>query len=272
LFIGVRDIGAIGLGTAPLAFKDVSRPEAVGLIHAAIDAGVRLIDTAPAYTRSQAESFAEAAVAAALRCRQDREAVLVATKGGHRRVGDAFPVDARPSALRADCERSLRVLEVHTIDLYQLHHVDPRVPLVDSVGALADLRAAGKIRHIGLSNVTIEQIEQARDVAPIASVQNRLAWSDRDDLPTEAYCGAQGIAYLAYMPLGGTSNPRAASPELAAVAGRHDVSTERVRLAWLRAQGRQVLPLVGATRISTIRDSAAAASLELDETDLQLLG
>jgi aryl-alcohol dehydrogenase-like predicted oxidoreductase len=269
MFIGDRDVGAIGLGTAPLAFKNVSRGQAILVIHAAIDAGVKFIDTAPAYTRPGVESFAEAAVAAALAGHPEAD-VVVATKGGHRRVDNAFPVDGRPVALRADCERSLRALRVDAIDLYQLHHVDPRVPLVDSVGTLAELQAAGKVRYIGLSNVAAEQIEQAQRVAPIASVQNRLAFGVRDDLPTATLCAAHGIAYLAYMPLGGVGRRPVALAGLSAVAARHGVSVERVQLGWLLAQGAHVMPLVGASRPSTIRDSAAV--LALDDADLHLLG
>jgi aryl-alcohol dehydrogenase-like predicted oxidoreductase len=267
-----HDVGAIGFGTAPIAFKDVTRSQAVRLIHAALDAGVRFVDTALAYTRPGVESFAETVIATALAGWSSPDAVMVATKGGHRRVGDAYPVDARPSALRSDCETSLRSLGVDSINLYQLHHVDPTVSLAESVGALAELRDRGMVRHIGLSNVGIDQIRQACAVAPIASVQNRLAWDNRQDLATVAFCAAQGIAYLAYMPLGGSSKERGASEDLDAVAARHGVSPERVRLAWLRAQGPHVLPLVGASQLHTLQDSVAAATLELDEADLQRLG
>ena len=265
MIIGDRSVGAIGFGTAPLAFKDVSIDQAVATIRAAVDSGVGLIDTALAYTRPGLESFAEAVVAKALAGGID---VLVATKGGHRRAGDAFPVDARPASLRADCEVSLRTLGVDTIGLYQLHHVDPRVPLVESVGALEELRTEGKIGMIGLSNVDIAQIEQARAVGPIVSVQNRLSYGDRDDLATAEYCGRRGIAYLAYMPLHGSGDAGA----VRAVAERHGVSRERVRLAWLLAQGPHIVALVGASRPETIADSTAAASLWLNDDDLRRLG
>lgn len=228
-------------------------------------ARIDLIDTALAYTRPGVESFAEAVVAKALAGRTD---VLVATKGGHRRAGDAFPVDARPASLRADCEVSLRTLGVDTIDLYHLHHVDSQVPLAESVGALEELRADGKISMIGLSNVDIAQIEQARLAAPIASVQNRLSFADRDDLATAEYCGRHGIAYLAYMPLHGSGDVAA----VRAVAERHGVSPQRVRLAWLLARGAHIMALVGASRPATIVDSAAAPDLRLDDDDLRRLG
>ena len=258
---------AIGLGTAPLAFSGISFTAAVATVRTAIGAGVRLIDTALAYTRPGHESFAESVVAAALDDLGRPLEVMVATKGGHRRADGGFPVDARPSALRADCERSLRALGVDTIDLYQLHHVDPKVELADSVGALRELQVAGKVRCIGLSNVDIRQIEAARAVASIASVQNRLAYAHRADLGTARHCADRGIAYLAYMPLGGTGRS-APDDALRSVAGRYGVSVQRVQLAWLLAQDVPVLPLVGATRPATIVDSAAAAGLRLTEDDL----
>ena len=269
--IGDRMVGRIGLGTAPLAFSGISLEAAVATVRAAIAAGVTFIDTAPAYTRDGYESFAERAVFAAVHDLGGPPEVLVATKGGHRRAGGGFPVDASPAALRADCERSLRVLGVDAIDLYQLHHVDPRVAFVDSVGALRELQNAGKVRNIGLSNVDIEQIEVARTVAPIASVQNRLAYAHRADLPTARHCADRGIAYLAYMPLGGTDGRTAPDDGLRTVAERHGVSVQRVQLAWLLAQDAPVLPLVGATRPATIVDSAGAADLRLADDDLARL-
>jgi aryl-alcohol dehydrogenase-like predicted oxidoreductase len=262
--VTLTSYGRIGLGTAQLAFKDVPVAQAVATIHAALDSGIDLVDTALAYTRPGVESFAETVVAKALRGRAD---VLVATKGGHRRAGDQFPIDGRPAALRADCAVSLRTLGVEALDLYQLHHVDPDVPLVESVGALEELRTAGKIRRIGLSNVDTAQIEEARTVAPIASVQNRLSIGERADLPTVEYCARHGIAYLAYMPLHGVGNAAAVQ----AVAGRHGVSPQRVRLAWVLAQAPNVMALVGSSRPVTIEDSAAAAGMPLDDEDLRRL-
>src|ERR1700729_174160 len=136
-------IEGIGLGTAQFAFGSGTEQDAVATVHAALDAGVRLIDTALAYSRPGTESYAEQVVARALRSvRSDRP--LVATKGGHWREGSAFPVDGRPETLRAHCEISLRTLGVDQVDLYLLHHVDPAVPLLESVAALEQLRGEGK--------------------------------------------------------------------------------------------------------------------------------
>jgi aryl-alcohol dehydrogenase-like predicted oxidoreductase len=261
--IAGRRIEGIGLGTAQFAFRGGTSQDSVATVHAAIDAGVSLIDTALAYTRTGLQSYAEQVVARALRGMTSQRP-LVATKGGHWRDGDAFPVDGRPDTLRAHCELSLRTLEVDQIDLYQLHHVDPEVPLADSIGALEQLRQEGKVAAIGLSNVTIAHLDQALAIAPIAAVQNRLGYGWPGDLPTALACAERNIAYLAYSPLGGPSNT---PPEPAAViADRHGVSVPRVLLAWLRRQSPNIIPLVGASRPASIRDSATM--LDLTDQDL----
>ena len=259
----------IGLGTAPLAFKDITTQQAVATVHAALDCGVSLIDTALAYTRAGSESFAEEIVGRA-GAQRPGHGVLVATKGGHRRAGDAFPIDASPAALRADCDTSLRSLGVERIDLYQLHWVDPRVPLTDSVGALRDLQTAGKIAAIGLSNVSIEHIELARAEAPIASVQNRLSLADRADLATVAHCATVGLHYLAYQPLGGSGRHQH-NPAITEIAASLGASVPQLWLAWALAQGAHVTPLVGSSRPETITKSASAGQLLLDPATVSLL-
>jgi len=248
-----RGIAGIGLGTAPLAFRDGTDAEAVATVRAALDAGVRIIDTALAYTRRGVESYAEHIVASALRDATG-ERPLVATKGGHWRDGDRFPVDGRPAALRAHCEISLRTLGTDRIDLYFLHHVDPKVPLADSVSALAELRQEGKIAAVGLSNVSVAQLDEGSAVTRIEAVQNRLSYAHPADLPTALACARRGIAYLAYAPLAAPSG-RPLEAALA-VAGRHDASIQRVMLAWLREQAPSTVPLVGASKPASIRDSA----------------
>lgn len=267
MLIAGRDIEGIGLGTAQFAFRERTAEDSVATVHAALRAGVRFIDTALAYTRADIESYAEQVVARALRgVASDRP--LVATKGGHWRHGDGFPVDGRPDTLRAHCEISLRTLKADRIDLYQLHHVDPAVPLPDSVGALEQLRQEGKIAAIGLSNVTVDQLDEALAAAPIAAVQNRLSYGEPGDLPTALACAERNIAYLAYMPLGG---PSGTPPEGAlAVAKRRGVSVQRVLLAWLRDQAPNIVPLVGASRPASISDSAVPVVLA--NQDLEDLG
>ncbi|WP_394770674.1 aldo/keto reductase [Lacisediminihabitans sp.] len=269
--VGDAAVGKIGLGTAPFAFGAVDEATAVATVHAAIEAGVTLIDTALAYTRAGVESYAESIVRLALSGRH--EDVLVATKGGHWRSGDGFPVDASRATLRSHCEISLRTLGVERIGLYHLHHVDPLVPLDESVAALDELRTEGKIDAIGLSNVSIDQIEIARSVTSIESVQNRLSFDSAGDLPTARHCAGAGIAYLAYMPLGGPDLARSTVADArAAVAARHGVSVQQVSLAWLLGLDTGIVPLVGSSRPRTIVDSAASARLELDADDRELLG
>ena len=262
-------IAGIGLGTAPIAFRGGTDAEAVATVHAALDAGLGLIDTALAYTRPGVESYAEYIVASALRGREGAGTrPLVATKGGHWRDGDRFPVDGHPATLRAHCEISLRTLGTNRLDLYFLHHVDPAVPLADSVGALEELRQEGKIAAAGLSNVTIAQLDESRAITPVAAIQNRLSYADPADLPTALACAQRGISYFAYSPLAAPSGlPQQAA---LAVAGRHGASVQRVMLAWLRAQAPNIVPLVGATRPASIRDSADP--LHLTHDDLAELG
>jgi len=245
MLIAGRRIEGIGLGTAQFAFRNGTAEDSVATVHAALDAGVMLIDTTLAYTRAGIESYTEQVVARALRSLTTGRP-LIATKGGHWRRGDSFPVDGRPDTLRAHCEISLRTLEADRIGLYQLHHVDPQVPLADSVGALQQLRHESKIAAIGLSNVTVAQLDEALAVAPIGAVQNRLSYGDPDDLPMALACAERDVAYLAYSPFGGPSGPL---PEAArAVAERRGVSAHRVLLAWLRAQSPNIAPLAGASK------------------------
>ena len=264
MLIAGRGIEGIGLGTAQFAFRDGTLEDSMVTVHAALDAGVMLIDTALAYTRAGIESYAEQVVARALRGLTTGRP-LIATKGGHWRRGDSFPVDGRPDTLRAHCEISLRTLDAERIDLYQLHHVDPQVPLPESVGALGQLRHEGKIAGIGLSNVTVAQLDEALAVAPIDTVQNRLSYSDPRDLLMALACAERDIAYLAYSPFGGPAGPL---PQAAlAVARRRGVSAHRVLLAWLREQSPNIVPLAGASRPASIRNSAAR--LDLTDQDLE---
>jgi aryl-alcohol dehydrogenase-like predicted oxidoreductase len=266
MLIAGRGIEGIGLGTAQFAFRDGTPEDCVATVHAALDAGVMLIDTALAYTRAGIESYAEQVIACALRGLTTARP-LIATKGGHWRRGDSFPVDGRPDTLRAHCEVSLRNLEADRIDLYQLHHVDPQVPLPDSVGALGQLRREGKIAAIGLSNVTVAQLDEALAVAPIAAVQNRLSYSVPGDLSTALACAERGVAYLAHSPFGGPAGP--IPQAVLAVARQREVSAHRVLLAWLRRQSPNIVPLAGASRPASIRDSAAP--IELTNQDLEEL-
>ena len=233
---GAPAVTAVGYGGMHLSIEG-RPPEEQGLrvLRAALDAGVTLIDTADVYCLDQHDiGHNERLIAKALAgWAGDHSSVTVATKGGLVRPTGRWDTDARPEQLRAACERSLRALGVERLDLYQLHAPDPRVPLADSVGELARLREAGKLRWIGLSNVNLAQIRQAQGVTPITSVQNRLNPFFRESLVggVVAYCAEQGIGFLAYSPTGGgrltTTLP--GHPVLASIAARS--SSPRTRSA-----------------------------------------
>lgn len=268
--IGDQQVGQIGLGTAFMSISDTYDDElSVSTIHAAIDSGVTLIDTAHAYTNLDEPAHNERLVRAALASSTWRDRLLVATKGGHWRAGHSdFPIDGRPATLRAHLDESLRSLGVDVIDLYQLHHPDPRVPIEESVGALADFQAAGLVRMIGVSNFDRAQVERALTVAAIDSVQNHLSPFRTVDLPLIAFLADRGIAYLSHSPFGGSlSSGRlaAALPQTAMIAENLGCSIHRLVLAWHLNISDAVIPIVGARKPDSIIDSCAAAELELPD-------
>jgi aryl-alcohol dehydrogenase-like predicted oxidoreductase len=268
-----REVLAIGLGCMPMSTRrDRDGARSLATIHAALDAGVRVLDTADAYALDEAEfGHNEELIARALAGRDDAREVLLATKGGHVRRGRAWELDGRPEHLVAACEASLRRLRVEAIDLYQYHRPDPEVPFAETVGALRDLRDAGKVRHVGLSNVTVAQVEQALAIVEVEAVQNELSFRYLDPLrngEVEA-CTRRRIAFLPWSPLGGVGN--AGDVRVAAVleiARRRGVSPQQVTLAWLLSLSPQMLPIPGASRPESIADSGQAAELELTADEL----
>ena len=265
---GVR-VSAIGLGCMPLSLEGrPSKREAIRVLHAAFEAGVSLVDTADVYCIDDNDiGHNERLIAAALAKWPGRAKITVATKGGLVRPGGAWICRGNPRHLRAACEASLKALGVDAITLYQLHAPDDDVPLEESVGALADLRREGKIQHIGLSNVGLAELRRARAMAPIVSVQNRLSIFDRQDLRSGLVdaCAAEGLAYLAYGPVGGMKGKVRTAQDalLRELAEARGVSTFRIALAWLLERSPSIIPIPGATRAASIVDSAAAADLEL---------
>ena len=275
-YIGNTAVSSIGLGGVHWSVTDrVDSVLSIRTIHAALDAGARLIDTALAYTTLSDESHNEDLIAHALAGYPLRDEVLVATKGGHYRTGpQTFPIDGRPATLRAHCEMSLRHLGIERLGLYQLHHPDPTVPIEESVQALADLQQEGKVGMIGVSNVSREQLDRASSITLIASVQNQFSPYDTSDLPLLEECDRRGIAYLAYSPLGGSdrsSSLLTVTPSAAAVAARLGVSIQQVVLAWILSRSPTIIPVVGARRPESIRDSLAAADIQLDADDLRTI-
>ncbi len=272
---GAPAVSAVGYGGMHLSIEG-RPPEEQGLrvLRAALDAGVTLIDTADVYCLDQHDiGHNERLIAQALAgWAGDRSSVTVATKGGVVRPAGRWDSDARPEQLRAACERSLRALGVDRLDLYQLHGPDPRVPLADSVGELARLREAGKLRWIGLSNVSVPQIREAQRIAPITSVQNRLNPFFRESLAggVVAHCAEQGIGFLAYSPTGGGRLTRTlpVHPTLAPIARRLGVSAHAVVLAWALAQSPTVIVIPSARTVEHALDSVGAADVVLGPDDL----
>ena len=276
--LGGLQVSAIGLGEMPMSLA--GRPDeaqSIRTIHAALDAGVTLIDTADAYCIDETEvGHGERLVAKALAAWPgDRDRVLVGTKGGHTREGGEWNLDGRPEHLRQACEASLRALGAEAIGLYQFHRPDPKVPFAESVGAMAELKDAGKVRLVGLSNVSVDQIRQARQLVQVASVQNEFSPRFRRSEGELAFCAAEGIAFLPWSPLGGIGRGGSLGQDrhrvFGEVAEAHGVSAQQVALAWQLAKAPAVIPIPGSSRPETITDSAAAAGLRLSDDELARL-
>jgi aryl-alcohol dehydrogenase-like predicted oxidoreductase len=268
----------IGLGGMPMSIT--GRPDetqSIATIHAALDAGMRLLDTADVYCLDQRDiGHNERLLAKAVAgWGGDRTSVRLATKGGLERPDGAWTTNGRPEHLRRACEASLRALGAERIWLYQHHAPDPEVPFADSIGALAELRAAGKITHVGLSNVTRAELDEARAIVPIASVQNRCNVLDRRSFEggVVSRCEELGIAFLPYSPVGGGRGKvkLAAHPGIVAVAGRRGATPYEVALAWLLQASPAMFPIPGASRPESARSSARAAELVLGPDDLATL-
>jgi aryl-alcohol dehydrogenase-like predicted oxidoreductase len=248
--------------------------QGIRVIHAALDAGVTLIDTADVYCLDDNDlGHNERLIARALGSWQgDRDQVIVATKGGLTRPGGRWEVNGHPEHLRAACERSLKALGVQQIDLYQLHAPDPEVPLAESVGELGDLQREGKIRWVGLSNVTVPEIREAQTIGEVTTVQNRLNPFFREALAegVVAYCTEQGIGFLAYSPTGGGRLNRKlpGHPVLQPMATRLGVTPHALVLAWVLARSPAVMVIPSARTVEHAVDSTTAAEVRLNEEDL----
>jgi aryl-alcohol dehydrogenase-like predicted oxidoreductase len=278
--VGRIEVGAVGLGAMPLSSKE-NRPtpdEAESVVHAALDAGVTLIDTADAYAHDEAEfGHNESLVARALASwGRDTSAVLVATKGGHTRRGAEWALDGSPAYLRKACEESLRRLGVDAIGLYQFHRPDPTVPWEESMGALRSLVDDGLIRMAGISNADVGQIDAAQAIIgpALVSVQNQFSPGYRSSADELAHCARHGLTFLPWSPFGGVSAAKsldATADAFAQVAEELGVSVYRVTVAWHLAQADVVLPIPGASRPESIVDSAAGADLQLTPDQLARL-
>src|SRR6185503_18467853 len=252
---------------------DRDEARATAVLHAALDAGIEFLDTADAYCLNEDErGHNERLIARALAAWPgDRSRVRVATKGGLTRPGGRWEADGRAKHLRKACERSLAALGVERLDLYQLHAPDPRTPIATSVRALAQLAREGLVGAIGLCNVTVGQIEEARKIADIESIQVELSvWYDHHFLGGVVdYCLANRLPLVAYRPLGGPPRRRktAADPTLAAIAARHDATAAEIALAWLMDLSDLIVPIPGATRLETVASIARAGRILLSDAD-----
>jgi aryl-alcohol dehydrogenase-like predicted oxidoreductase len=267
---GRPPVRRLGYGTAQLTGPGYWGPrggarEAVAVLRRAVGRGVTLVDTADNY----GPSIAEELVAEALY--PYAEGLLIATKGGVVRTSDrAWHVDGRPERLRAMCEASLRRLRLESIGLYQLHRLDPAVPMAEQLGVLDELRAEGKIRHIGLDSVTAEQLEEALELTDIASVQNRFNLLDRDAEPLLERCEARGIAFLPWFPLGNGSLTVAS--ECARIAAAHGATPGQIALAWLLHRSPVLCPTPGTGSLAHLEENLDAGAVRLTAEDMAALG
>jgi aryl-alcohol dehydrogenase-like predicted oxidoreductase len=240
------------------------RGAALRLLRRAVDLGVDFFDTADAYGPAECELL----VADALHPYRD---VLVATKGGLRRHGPSrWSKDGRPEYLKAACEESLRRLRVDCIELYQLHSVDPAVPLEESLGALADLRTEGKIRRIGVCNVTTGGLERALSLVPVVSVQNRFSVADRSSADVLEACEARGIAFVAWAPLAKGYLTRATGQRRRTAASR-GATPGQLALAWVLGRSRVTIPIPGTSSIDHLEENVGAAEIVLRKDDVAAL-
>ncbi|MCQ4209873.1 aldo/keto reductase [Streptomyces longispororuber] len=281
--IAHTSVGAIGLGAMPLSIEH--RPDetrAIATIHAALDSGVTVIDTADSYHWHADEvGHNELLIARALaRYGVGASHVLVATKGGRGRPGDgSWTVTATPAHLKHAAQASAERLNVDAIGLYQLHKPDPTVPWAESVGALRELLDAGTIRAAGISNVTTAQIREAHQILGdgLVSVQNQYSPAVRDSEPEVQLSEQLGLAFLAWSPLGGISRssldgpsgPTSTGTAFHRIAAEHGVTPQQIALAWLLARSPAVIPVPGASRPASIADSARAAELTLTTRELE---
>lgn len=250
LRVGDTEVPRIGLGTNRLSRTD----EHVAFIDAAVDAGIGHIDTAHLYAGGDSEATIGAALS------PSPADVVVATKGGY------APGDGRRDVLKGQIDESLRRLRADTIALYYLHRVDPETPLEESLGAIKEAVDAGKIRHVGISDVSVEQIERARAVLPITAVQNHYSISERKYEDEVDHCAREGIVFVPYFPLRGVDHPK-----LAVIAEQRGTTTSQIALAWLLRRSPTMLPIPGTLSLKHARENLAALDIELSDEEFAAL-
>ncbi len=268
---GDLEVQRLGFGAMRITGSGIWGPpddpeEAKRLLRRVVELGIDLIDTADSYGPEVSENL----IAEALSPYPD--GLVVATKGGLRRSGPGqWPRDARPERLKECCEASLRRLKLDRIDLYQLHSPDPQVPYRDSVGALRELQDEGKIRHVGISNVSLEQLAEAREIVEVVTVQNRYNLEDRRSEDVLEACEREQIGFLPWFPL---ATGRLAEPggPLDRIAREHDATPAQIALAWLLARSPVMLPIPGTSSIEHLEENLAATCIELSADEVAEIG
>jgi aryl-alcohol dehydrogenase-like predicted oxidoreductase len=249
--LGDIDVAQIGLGTNRL----MRTGDNVAFIKSAVVAGVQMIDTAHSYTGGQSEETIGEALSPFL------DGCIIATKGGAGGAGRG-----RPEVLRAELEQSFQRLKTDTIPLYYLHRVDPETPIEESVAVIKDYRDQGRVRHVGLSEVGIEQIERARRVVPIAAVQNHYSLSERKYDAVVDYCASEGIVFVPFFPLRGVD-----TSSLTEIAARHGATPAQIALAWLLRRSPAMLPIPGTLSRAHLQENLAALQIELTDSEFEAL-
>jgi pyridoxine 4-dehydrogenase len=267
---GDLEVRRLGFGAMRITGQGIWGPPddpegAKRLLRRVVELGVNLIDTADSYGPEVSENL----IAEALH--PYPEGLVIATKGGLRRSGPGqWPRDAAPERLKQCCEASLRRLRLERIDLYQLHSPDPRVPLEDSVGALKELQDEGKIRHIGVSNVSVEELDRARALVDVVTVQNRYNLTERQSESVLGACERDGLGFIPWFPLAIGELARPGGP-LDDLARTHDAAPGQLALAWLLARSPVMLPIPGTASIEHLEENVAAASIELSRDEVERL-
>jgi aryl-alcohol dehydrogenase-like predicted oxidoreductase len=268
---GDMEVHRLGFGAMRVTGDGIWGPpddveEAKRLLRRVVELGIDFIDTADSYGPEVSENL----IAEALHPYPD--GLVIATKGGLRRTGPGqWPRDARPERLKECCEASLRRLRLDRIDLYQLHSPDPKVPFEDSVGALKELRDEGKIRHVGVSNVTVEELEQARSIVEVVTVQNEYNLEERESEDVLDLCDREGIGFIPWFPL---AVGRLAEPggPLDRIAAAHDATPGQIALAWLLARSPVMLPIPGTSSVEHLEENQAATRVQLSDDEVREIG
>jgi pyridoxine 4-dehydrogenase len=268
---GDLEVQRLGFGAMRITGKGIWGPpedpeEAKRVLHRLVELGLNLIDTADSYGPEVSENL----IAETLHPYPD--GLVIATKGGLRRTGPGqWPRDARPERLKECCESSLRRLKLDRIDLYQLHSPDPQVPYEDSVGALKELQDAGKIRHVGISNVSVEELEQARGIVEVVTVQNRYNLEDRRSEDLLESCEQAGIGFIPWFPL---AMGRLAEPggPLDRIAREHEATPAQIALAWLLARSQVMIPIPGTSSVRHLEENVGARNIQLSREEVDEIG